>query len=222
MSNVDLARFQFARTSINHFFFVPVTIGLAFLTALLQTAWYRNGNPELAAADPVLRHAAGDQRRGRRGDRAGAGVRVRHELVGVLAASSATSSAPRWRWRGWRRSSWSRRSWACGSSAGTSCRAGCIWPRSGWWPPAACCRRRSSWRPTRGCSTRSATRSTGGGPQLTNIWAVFTNPVFLWGYVHGRPGVAHHRRAGHAGGVGLAAAQGHGPGDLRPLGCGCR
>ena len=39
--NVDLARLQFAFTSINHFFFVPVTIGLAFLTALLQTAWYR-------------------------------------------------------------------------------------------------------------------------------------------------------------------------------------
>ncbi len=40
--NVDLARVQFAFTTINHFFFVPVTIGLAFLTALLQTAWYRS------------------------------------------------------------------------------------------------------------------------------------------------------------------------------------
>jgi len=27
--NVDLARIQFAFTSINHFFFVPVTIGLS-------------------------------------------------------------------------------------------------------------------------------------------------------------------------------------------------
>ncbi len=44
--NVDLARWQFAFTSINHFFFVPVTIGLAVLTALLQTAWYRGGRPE--------------------------------------------------------------------------------------------------------------------------------------------------------------------------------
>ena len=34
----DLARIQFAFTSINHFFLVPVTIGLAFLTALLETA----------------------------------------------------------------------------------------------------------------------------------------------------------------------------------------
>jgi cytochrome bd ubiquinol oxidase subunit I len=42
----DLARWQFAFTSVNHFFFVPVTIGLAFLTALLQTAWYRRQSPE--------------------------------------------------------------------------------------------------------------------------------------------------------------------------------
>jgi cytochrome bd ubiquinol oxidase subunit I len=42
----DLARWQFAFTTVNHFLFVPVTIGLAFLTALLQTAWYRRQNPE--------------------------------------------------------------------------------------------------------------------------------------------------------------------------------
>ncbi len=44
--NVDLARWQFAFVTINHFFFVPVTIGLAFLTALLQTAWYRSKREE--------------------------------------------------------------------------------------------------------------------------------------------------------------------------------
>src|SRR6201982_1899238 len=46
MANVDLARWQFAFVTINHFFFVPITIGLAFLTALLQTAWYRQNRPE--------------------------------------------------------------------------------------------------------------------------------------------------------------------------------
>jgi len=46
MSTLDLARWQFAFTSINHFLFVPITIGLAFLTALLQTAWYRGRRPE--------------------------------------------------------------------------------------------------------------------------------------------------------------------------------
>ena len=45
--NVDLARWQFATTSIYHFLFVPVTIGLAFLVALLQTSWYRSQDPEL-------------------------------------------------------------------------------------------------------------------------------------------------------------------------------
>jgi cytochrome bd-type quinol oxidase subunit 1 len=41
-----LARWQFAFTTVNHFLFVPVTIGLAFLTAMLQTAWYRRKTPE--------------------------------------------------------------------------------------------------------------------------------------------------------------------------------
>ena len=42
----ELARWQFATTSVYHFFFVPVTIGLAFLVAVLQTAWYRTDNPD--------------------------------------------------------------------------------------------------------------------------------------------------------------------------------
>ena len=46
MTNVDLARVEFAFVTINHFFFVPITIGLAFLTALLQTAWYRSKREE--------------------------------------------------------------------------------------------------------------------------------------------------------------------------------
>ena len=46
MSNVDLARLQFAMTTIYHFLFVPLTIGLSFLTALLQTSWHRKGRPE--------------------------------------------------------------------------------------------------------------------------------------------------------------------------------
>ena len=45
LMTTDLARWQFATTSIYHFLFVPVTIGLAFLVALLQTSWYRNDNP---------------------------------------------------------------------------------------------------------------------------------------------------------------------------------
>ncbi|MEU9078845.1 cytochrome ubiquinol oxidase subunit I [Kitasatospora sp. NPDC048538] len=47
MSQLDLARLQFAMTSVYHFLFVPVTIGLGFLTALLQTGWHRTGRTEL-------------------------------------------------------------------------------------------------------------------------------------------------------------------------------
>jgi len=41
MDAFDLARLQFALTTIFHFFFVPLSIGLAFFTAIFQTAWYR-------------------------------------------------------------------------------------------------------------------------------------------------------------------------------------
>jgi cytochrome d ubiquinol oxidase subunit I len=39
-----LARWQFAITTVYHFLFVPLTIGLAFSVAGLQTAWHRTGD----------------------------------------------------------------------------------------------------------------------------------------------------------------------------------
>jgi cytochrome d ubiquinol oxidase subunit I len=42
-TTVDLARVQFAMTSIYHFLFVPLTLGLAPLVAVMQTTWYRTG-----------------------------------------------------------------------------------------------------------------------------------------------------------------------------------
>ena len=41
MNSLDLARWQFAITTVYHFLFVPITIGMAFLVAGLHTAWYR-------------------------------------------------------------------------------------------------------------------------------------------------------------------------------------
>jgi cytochrome d ubiquinol oxidase subunit I len=41
---VDLARFQFATTSIYHFLFVPLTLGLGPLVAIMQTLWHRTGD----------------------------------------------------------------------------------------------------------------------------------------------------------------------------------
>jgi cytochrome bd ubiquinol oxidase subunit I len=43
LTAVDLARLQFGTTSIYHFLFVPLTLGLAPLVAIMQTAWYRTG-----------------------------------------------------------------------------------------------------------------------------------------------------------------------------------
>jgi hypothetical protein len=42
-----------------HFFFVPVTIGLAFQAALPPTTWHRDSNAGLPAADPLLRDQTG-------------------------------------------------------------------------------------------------------------------------------------------------------------------
>ena len=41
VSALDLARWQFAITTLYHFLFVPVTIGLVWFVAAFQTAWHR-------------------------------------------------------------------------------------------------------------------------------------------------------------------------------------
>lgn len=44
MSALDLARWQFGITTVYHFIFVPLTIGLLPMVAIMQTAWYRTGD----------------------------------------------------------------------------------------------------------------------------------------------------------------------------------
>ncbi|GLZ79178.1 cytochrome ubiquinol oxidase subunit I [Actinorhabdospora filicis] len=44
MEVLDASRWQFGVTTVYHFLFVPLTIGLSFLVAGFQTAWYRTGN----------------------------------------------------------------------------------------------------------------------------------------------------------------------------------
>jgi len=50
MDALDLARWQFAITTVYHFLFVPLTIALSALVAVLQTVWYRTGKPEYLRA----------------------------------------------------------------------------------------------------------------------------------------------------------------------------
>src|SRR5919201_5821813 len=44
LAPVDLARWQFGVTTVYHFLFVPLTIGLGVLVAVLQTLWHRTGH----------------------------------------------------------------------------------------------------------------------------------------------------------------------------------
>ncbi|WP_422746490.1 cytochrome ubiquinol oxidase subunit I [Mycobacterium sp. WMMD1722] len=45
MDALDVSRWQFGITTVYHFIFVPLTIGLAPLIAVMQTAWVATGNP---------------------------------------------------------------------------------------------------------------------------------------------------------------------------------
>lgn len=44
LSPLDLSRWQFGLTTVYHFLFVPLTIGMVFLVAILQTAWVRTND----------------------------------------------------------------------------------------------------------------------------------------------------------------------------------
>ncbi|MDF9839739.1 MULTISPECIES: cytochrome ubiquinol oxidase subunit I [unclassified Paenibacillus] len=46
MDTVMLSRIQFASTTIFHYFFVPVSIGLALMIAIMETMYVRKGNEE--------------------------------------------------------------------------------------------------------------------------------------------------------------------------------
>src|SRR5512138_1762915 len=50
MDTLDLARWQFGITTVYHFLFVPITIGMSALVAGLQTAWVRTGKEQYLRA----------------------------------------------------------------------------------------------------------------------------------------------------------------------------
>ena len=154
---LDLARWQFAFTSINHFFFIPITIGLAFLTALLQTAWHRNHQDEylrltrffgtLLVINVAIGVVTGIVQEFEFGMNWGAYSRLVGNIFGAplamegLAAFFLESTFLGLWLFGW------DKLLAAGAPADAS----------GWSRSAARCRRRSSWPPTPGCSTPSAT-----------------------------------------------------------------
>ncbi|HAN00527.1 MAG TPA: cytochrome ubiquinol oxidase subunit I [Marinilabiliales bacterium] len=46
LSMVDWARGQFALTAMYHWLFVPLTLGLGFIVAIMETIYFRTGDPE--------------------------------------------------------------------------------------------------------------------------------------------------------------------------------
>ena len=44
LSALDLSRWQFGLTTVYHFLFVPLTIGMVLLVAIMQTAWYKTND----------------------------------------------------------------------------------------------------------------------------------------------------------------------------------
>jgi cytochrome d ubiquinol oxidase subunit I len=181
---LDLARWQFASTSIYHFLFVPVTIGLAFLVALLETGWYRNGdavylrlarffgallliNVAIAVVTGLIQELE-----------FGMNWSVFSRLVGNvfggplafegLAAFFLESTFLGLWIFGWNRLS-KRAHLACIwlVSAGTVISAVFIMAANSWMQHPV------------GYKLNSAKQ-----PELTDFFALFTNPVFLWGFTH--------------------------------------
>ncbi len=180
----DLARWQFATTSIYHFLFVPVTIGLAFLVAVLQTAWYRNDKPEykrltkffgtlllINVAVGVVTGLVQEFEFGMNwsayskfvGDVFGGPL----AMEGLAAFFLESTFLGLWIF-GWER-------------LPKRIHLACIWlVAAGSMLSALFILAANSWMQ----HPVGYKLDSHGVPQLNNIWALFTNPTFLWGYVH--------------------------------------
>src|SRR5450631_3096072 len=184
MTNVDLARWQFAFTSINHFFFVPVTIGLAFLTALLQTAWYRTKRDEylrltkffgtLLVINVAIGVVTGIVQEFQFGMNWGAYSRLVGNIFGApLAMEGLAAFFLESTFLGLWLFGWTRLPqrvhlatiWAV--AIGSMLSALFILIANSWMQHPV------------GYKLDSA-----GQPVLNNVWALFVNPTFLWGYAH--------------------------------------
>ena len=185
MSNLDLARVQFASTSIYHFLFVPITIGLAFLVAILQTLWHRTADPEkrrlcrffgtLLLINVAIGVVTGLVQEFEFGMNWSAYSRFVGDVFGApLAMEGLAAFFLESTFLGLWVFGWDR--------LPKRIHLACIWLVAfGSMLSAAFIMAANSWmqHPV-GYTINSKT----GAPELNNIAAVFTNPVFLWGYTH--------------------------------------
>jgi cytochrome bd ubiquinol oxidase subunit I len=180
----DLARWQFATTSIYHFLFVPVTIGLAFLVALLQTAWYRNQRPEykrltkffgtLLLINVAVGVVTGLVQEFEFGMNWSAYSRFVGDVFGgPLAMEGLAAFFLESTFLGLWLFGWDR--------LPKRVHLACIWLVAvGSMLSAMFILAANSWMQ----HPVGYTLNSHGQPQLSNVWALFTNPTFLWGYVH--------------------------------------
>jgi len=185
MSQLDLARLQFAMTSIYHFLFVPVTIGLSFLTALLQTSWHRTGRPEflrltrffgtilvINIAVGVVTGLVQEFQFGM--DWSGYSRTVGDVFGAPLAMEGLAAFFLESTFLGLWLFGWDKLSkrvhlatiWAV--AVGGALSAAFIMAANSWMQHPV------------GYTINPST----GRPQLNDVWALFTNPVFLRGYLH--------------------------------------
>src|SRR5499425_2506948 len=181
MSNVDLARWQFGLTSVHHFFFVPVTIGLAFLTALLETSWHKNKNPDLLRLtrffgtllliSVAVGVVTGLVQEFEFGMNWGAYSRLVGNVFGPpLAMEGLAAFFLESTFLGLWIFGWDKLS--------RGVHLACIWlVAAGSMLSALFSLAANSWM-----QHPVGYKMVNGKPQLNNIVAVFTNPVFLWGY----------------------------------------
>src|SRR5213080_995989 len=181
MTSIDLARVQFAFTSINHFFFVPITIGLAFLTAVLQTTWYRTNRDEylrltrffgtLLVINVAIGVVTGLVQEFQFGMDWGAysrlvgnifGAPLAMEGLGAFFLESTFLGLWLFGWDKLPRRLHLATIWAV--SLGSALSAAFILAANSWMQ-----------HPVGYVMVH-------GKPQLNDIWALFTNPVFVWGY----------------------------------------
>ena len=50
---IELSRLQFALTAMYHFLFVPLTLGLSFLLAIMESVYVMTGKPVFSAMPPL-------------------------------------------------------------------------------------------------------------------------------------------------------------------------
>ena len=172
-------------TSIYHFFFVPVTIGLAFLVAILQTMWHRSGNPEqrrltrffgtLLLINVAIGVVTGLVQEFEFGMNWSAYSRFVGDVFGApLAMEGLAAFFLESTFLGLWIFGWDR--------LPRRVHLACIWLVAfGSLLSAAFIMAANSWmqHPV-GYTINSST----GRPQLSNMVDLFTNPVFLWGYTH--------------------------------------